>query len=426
MIWTAQQAAALEKVQAWLEVPDKQYFTLAGYAGTGKTTLAKYLAAGAGRVFFAAYTGKAAHVLHKAGAPNARTLHSLIYLPQDKCIQFFLELKKERERLLRRKHVPLDEVAEIEKKIAREQKNINHPDFYVNPSSPLWEDADLIVVDEYSMVDQEMGEDLLSFGIPVLALGDPGQLPPVRDNGQCFFTGQPDVMLTEIVRQAEGNPIIKLSMDARQGKWLPPGQYGDSRLVRKCNVDDAELQKILLSVDQLLVGKNETRYEFNRYYRKILGTRKEEDFGPKGFLKLTKFLGCNVCMADLPVDGDKIICRRNNRDQGLYNGQPWTIVGPVKSRGTKLELSLEDEDGRRYHCLSHPHHFLGIENKIDSFSRRDAEEFDFSYALTVHRSQGSQWNKVALHDEWHWPDTRKQWLYTAITRAAESIVIFQR
>jgi len=124
--------------------------------------------------------------------------------------------------------------------------------------------------------------------------------------------------------------------------------------------------------------------------------------------------------------GDKIICRRNNRDQGLYNGQPWTIVAPVKDRGGKLELHLEDEDGRKYSCISHPHHFLGIEDNLDSFSRRDAEEFDFSYALTVHRSQGSQWNKVALIDEWRWTETYRQWLYTGITRAAESIIIFKR
>lgn len=425
--WTPQQKVALEKVQTWLQSPDKQYFTLAGYAGTGKTTLAKYLAKGAGRVYFAAYTGKAAHVLHKSGAPNARTLHSLIYLPRDKCVQYFLDLKRQREELSRRRPVPAKELAEIEKKISREQRNINHPDFYVNPQSPLWEEADLIVVDEYSMVDEEMGVDLMAFGIPVLALGDPGQLPPVRDNGRCFFNGKPDVMLTEIVRQAEGNPIIKLSMGARQGKWLPYGKHGSSRLVKKSLVGDAELQEILLSVDQLLVGENVTRRQFNRYYRQILGRRAESDFvNPGGKVKISRKYGHPVCLADLPVNGDKIICRRNNRDQGLYNGQPWTIVAPVKDRGGKLELHLEDEDGRKYSCISHPHHFLGIEDNLDSFSRRDAEEFDFSYALTVHRSQGSQWNKVALIDEWRWTETYRQWLYTGITRAAESIIIFKR
>jgi exodeoxyribonuclease V len=424
--WTPQQAAALEKVQSWLQAPDKQYFTLAGYAGTGKTTLAKHLAKGAGRVYFAAYTGKAAHVLHRAGAPNARTLHSLIYLPHDKCIQYFLDLKKQWQVLLRQKPLPLKELNEIERKISREQRNINHPDFFVNPQSPLWDDADLIVVDEYSMVDEEMGKDLMDFRIPVLALGDPGQLPPVRDNGRCFFKDKPDVMLTEIVRQAEGNPIIKLSMDARQGKWLPYGQHGGSRIIRRSQVGDDDLREILLSVDQLLVGENVTRRDFNRYYRKILGCRTADEFGPNGFARLSRKFGYEVCLADLPVNGDKVVCRRNNRDVGLYNGQPWTIVAPVKESGGKLRLSLEDEDGRRYDCLSHPHHFLGIEDKIDSFSRRDAEEFDFSYALTVHRSQGSQWNKVALIDEWRWTDTYRQWLYTALTRAAESITIFKR
>ena len=58
------------------------------------------------------------------------------------------------------------------------------------------------------MVDEDLGRDLLSFGKPVLVLGDPAQLPPVKGGG--FFTeAEPDVMLTEVHRQAADNPIIR-------------------------------------------------------------------------------------------------------------------------------------------------------------------------------------------------------------------------
>src|SRR6202035_5203735 len=167
---------------------------LFGYAGTGKTTLARQVAEGAdGKVLFAAFTGKAALVMRSKGCFGATTIHSLIYKPQESAT--------------------------------------------ATPSFELWDEAPaskaaLIVIDECSMVDAELGRDLLSFGVPLLVLGDPAQLPPIQGGG--FFTeADPDVMLTEVHRQAKDNPIIRLSMDIRAGEYLEPGRYGETEVVRK-------------------------------------------------------------------------------------------------------------------------------------------------------------------------------------------------
>src|SRR6476646_8802288 len=196
-VFTPHQDAALQAVAAWLKArPGQggtpQTFRLFGYAGTGKTTLARHLAEAVdGTVLFAAFTGKAALVMRSKGCERASTIHSLIYKTRESG----------------------EEV----------------------PSFALWDDAPaskakLIVIDECSMVDAELGRDLKSFGVPLLVLGDPAQLPPIQGGG--FFTeAQPDTMLTEVHRQALGDPIIKLSMDVRAGNRLQPGAYGDTQLV---------------------------------------------------------------------------------------------------------------------------------------------------------------------------------------------------
>jgi exodeoxyribonuclease-5 len=397
MIWSAQQEGALRQVSRWRSGLPRPYFTLAGYAGTGKTTLAKQLASGVGgTVYFAAYTGKAAHVLRKTGIPNASTIHQLIYLPRTKCDEHLVSLQDQLARLCRATPLRAEAVALVEAKIAAELRNLARPEFTLNSDSPL-RGAALLVIDEYSMVDRQTGHDLLSFNCPVLALGDPGQLPPVQ--GTRFFDGPPDCMLTEIHRQAADNPIIRLSKEVREGRRLKPGTYGTSRVVSRADVSDSTLGSLVLGTDQLLVGLNETRRQFNRYARQLLGRT-----------------------GAVPVRGDKLVCLRNNHQDGLLNGQTWTVD---RVSGTRyLRLGLLGEDGERVTCLSHPNHFEGTEADISHNNRREANEFDYGYALTVHKSQGSQWDSVVLLDEWR-SSNRAQWLYTGITRAAESITVIQ-
>ncbi|MCX7899260.1 MAG: AAA family ATPase, partial [Methylocystis sp.] len=193
--WTPEQDQALGAVARWLETPrGPQIFRLFGYAGTGKSTLARHLAEHVdGDVAFAAFTGKAALVMRSKGCKDARTIHSLIYRATD--------------------------------------SETEEPSFVLNDESDAAH-AQLIVIDECSMVDEELGRDLLSFGKKVLVLGDPAQLPPVKGGG--FFTkAEPDVMLTEVHRQAADNPIIRLSMTIREGGALERGVYGDTRIVAR-------------------------------------------------------------------------------------------------------------------------------------------------------------------------------------------------
>lgn len=394
--WSPQQQRALDSVGRWLRQDSKPIFQLAGYAGTGKTTLAKHLAAGVpGRVYFAAYTGKAAHVLTKSGAPNVSTIHKLIYVPKEKSKQRLKDLEAERAALLTHDPVPETMLAKVTTAIQVERNNLARPSYSLNSESPLI-GARLLVVDEYSMIDQQMGEDLLSFGCPILALGDPGQLPPVRGTG--YFTAQPDILLTEIHRQAEDNPIIWMSQQVREGRDLAPGHYGDST-VSSYRESKAELAQKVMSTGQLLVGRNATRATSNRRARELFGKTSE-----------------------YPEVGDKLVCLRNNHELGLLNGQIWTVREPSTFDGEYVVLDLEGDDGARVATLAHPEYFHG--KTPDYWTRRNADEFDFGYALTVHKSQGSQWDNVLLLDEWYGKD-RQKWLYTAITRAAERIDIVQ-
>src|SRR5215831_15806422 len=196
-VFSPEQDAALKGVADWLKAKPGQgqtplIFRLFGYAGTGKTTLAKHIAEGVeGKVLFAAFTGKAALVMRSKGCSGASTIHSLIYKPPE--------------------------------------TNEETPTFELWDNAPASK-ARLIVIDECSMVDAELGRDLLSFGTPLLVLGDPAQLPPVQGAG--FFTaGEPDAMLTEVHRQAENDPIVRLSMDIRAGRRIEPGTYGLTQVV---------------------------------------------------------------------------------------------------------------------------------------------------------------------------------------------------
>ena len=364
MNFSPQQETALRLVAEWKRQTTNPVFMLAGFAGTGKTTLAKEFAANVpGTVYFAAYTGKAAHVLKRAGCPNVSTVHGLIYLPKDRCKAKLRELEAELGELKTLSPLPVQMIAKCEEAILHERANLARPAWTLNTDSPL-NDASLLVLDEYSMIDQQMGTDLLSFNCPILALGDPGQLPPIR--GEGFFARKPDYMLTEIHRQARDNPIIRLSADVREGGTLRPGQYGDSRVVRYEDLEKEELQALVLGTDQLLVGRNATRQSSNRRARELLG-RKEA----------------------LPETGDKLVCLRNNHKTGLLNGQIWTVEhcdadGAQELFGFLL-LRAKNEDGESVQCLAHPNHFLGTADKLDYWTKRDAEEFDYGYALTVHK-----------------------------------------
>ena len=363
--WSPQQDEALKAVSAWLkDRTGPQVFRLFGWAGTGKSTLARHLAEGVKSVKYAAFTGKAALVMRRKGCRGASTIHSLIYT---------LVSEKEGE-----------------------------PRFALDPESEALT-ADVIVIDEVSMVDEALARDLLSFGTKVLVLGDPFQLPPVQGAG--YFTAhEPDIMLTEIHRQAADNPIIRMSMEIREGGHLEYGRYDDSIVIPRGEVD----REAVVSADQVLVGRNRTRVDYNDRLRELKNLPEHE-----------------------PVPGDRLVCLRNNPQKRLLNGQIWTAVEVRKRSTNRFSMDLVPEEettasGRkaRAHVVTHAAFFSGEEDLLGWQERRRFDEFTFGYCLTVHKAQGSQWDKVYLFDESHvFRDDRRRWLYTGVTRASEQITV---
>jgi exodeoxyribonuclease-5 len=364
--FTPHQDDALKAVAGWLKAkPGRsgtpQVFRLFGYAGTGKTTLARHIADGVdGEVKYAAFTGKAALVMRNKGCEGASTIHSLIYRTRES---------------------------------GEEQ-----------PSFQLWDDAPaskakLIVIDECSMVDEELGRDLMSFGAPLLVLGDPAQLPPIQGAG--FFTNaDPDAMLTEVHRQAQNDPIVRLSMAVREGRDIEVGDYGETQVVRREALDPERV----MGADQVLVGRNNTRRAYNMRIREKLG--------------LTE---------PLPVAGDKLVCLRNNRKKALFNGGLWRVKARAQSKSRILTMRLvpdEDFGGRLTKVSVRADCFTGGVEDIAWEQRRPYDEFDYGYVLTVHKSQGSQWDDVVLFDEsFAFSESRARWLYTGITRAARRLCV---
>ena len=359
--WSHEQAAAIDEVGRWLKKGEPQVFRLFGYAGVGKTTLARHIAEGArGETAFAAFTGKAALVMRSKGCAGATTIHALIYRAS--------------------------EGAE------------GAPTFTLNADGPASK-AGLIVIDECSMVDAELARDLLSFGKPILVLGDPFQLPPVKGGGY-FTDGAPDVMLTHIHRQAQDNPIIRLSEIVRSGGDLALGDYGGTRVIKRADVEADQV----LKADQVLVGVNRTRRAYNQRMRDLKGFREP-----------------------LPVAGDRLVCLRNDRAKGLINGGLWRVetLGGVKKDFVKMTLRPEDEGARAAVKVAVLKAFFeGKESELGFALRRESDEFDYGYALTVHKAQGSQWDDVMLFDEsFAFREHRARWLYTGLTRAARKLTV---
>ncbi|WP_020187812.1 AAA family ATPase [Methylopila sp. 73B] len=360
MILSPQQEIAAADFTRWFRSPSSPVYRLFGYAGTGKTTLAKQLAESVSySTRYAAFTGKAALMLKRRGCTDASTIHSLIYRPVE--------------------------------------KRDGSVEYELNTNGPL-RDATLLVIDECSMVDEDLARDLLSFNVPILALGDPAQLPPV--SGAGYFTdAEPDTMLTEIHRQLAGNPIIRMSIDIREGRRLALGQYGQSRVIRRADLTEEDV----LQADQVLVGRNVTRQQINTKFRGLLGR------------------------PSAPTTGDKLVCLKNKRDRGLLNGGLWRVDRAMHDVSGVHRMKVTSEDEAAAADIVVPNEFFtGEEAKLDWRARKRIDEFTYGYALTVHKSQGSQWDDVVVFDESSFfREHATAHLYTALTRAAKRVTIVQ-
>jgi exodeoxyribonuclease-5 len=431
-----QQSACKQSVVSWDRNPSKkQVFLLTGYAGSGKTTLIVDTTSELeGLTLYAAFTGKAALVMQSKGCVGASTIHKLIYIPSGSSAKSTVDGYKQdieaiwREMLgecetetdaapTREELEARHDVVILRKKISQLTSEASSPVFFLNPDSPIL-DAKRVVVDEVSMVDTALAKDLMSFGVPVLAQGDPGQLPPVAGEG-FFMKGEPDFFLSEIHRQAAGSPILMLATRAREGRSLEAGTYGESQVIDRRNLTPS----LALEADQILCGRNKTRHINNARMRELKGHA-----GP------------------LPCAGEKLVCLRNNHEKGLLNGSLWTVIRASKFSRSKIALTVvPEEGGTEITVLVHEQYFTGYgateglqsaaewekwaENLVEAeksigFDIREAECFTFGYVLTVHKAMGSQWSNVLVIDESRsFGVHAKNHLYTAVTRAAQKVTV---
>lgn len=397
MDWSPQQEEALRGIQNWLRLPLEtapQIKRLFGFAGTGKSTLAQEINAMVhGEALPCAFTGKAASVMARKGLPNASTVHRLIYTPVGDGKQRVKELEEELrllERVEDRSEAPHKRIMAVRRSLDEARRN-QGPQFVLKEASAV-QNAPLVILDECSMVGDRMAEDLLSFGTRVLVLGDPAQLPPVRGTGY-FIEARPDYMLTEVHRQAKGDPIIDIATRIREGLPVPAGTYGQTRVIDgRIGAEDA------LSHDQVLTGTNARRRSINLRHRELAGH------------------------SGLPKAGERIVCLKNNHTLGLLNGTLWDLQEdcPEPDEGVAHIRIVPEEGGAE----------LGVPVEVDLFEDDSTklpwgakEQFTYGYCLTVHKSQGSQWDEVLLFDDWPRPESKRNWLYTGVTRAANRLTL---
>lgn len=377
------QRGVYDAVLDWLHSGSRQVLKFGGLAGTGKTTLLAALAnrlSGDGRrVVFATFTGKASTVLARklraAEIDNScGTLHSLMYRPQ------------------------IDE--ETGAIIGWERK----------PVIP----ADLVVVDEASMLGSGLWQDLLDYGIPILAVGDHGQLPPVSPNSVNLME-DPDLTLTKIHRQAAGNPILALAHHVRDGRSLSDFRTIDDRVrfvPRKLFHQNHLREFADSSLDRvILCAYNTTRIRMNADIRKL-----------RGYTKLLE-------------PGEPVICLRNTRP--IFNGMRGVVLSRDEEPDERGRFWCEldfPEDRQKFHALVQSRQF-GLESTLQTYNELPGKPrswgevghlFDYGYSMTVHKAQGSEFSKVAVAVEWFSKsseDDKVRWIYTAITRASEQLYL---
>lgn len=417
-----QQAQAMAQIKDWFlhRTKQQQVFRVMGYAGTGKTTVIRHTASELGLhqpkdggrygdILYAAYTGKAALVMTRKGTP-ASTIHSLIYRVSGTS-PLEIERLQEEIALIRLSLSTLtgDEELFAKARLRRLETRLQHahqPSFVLNAESPLCA-AKLLVLDEVSMVSKEMAQDLLSFGKPILVLGDPGQLPPIKGEG-AFVDGVPDVMLTDIHRQAEESAIIRLATLARQGSYIPYGKHDD--FVWKMRVNDVTPTQMLKG-GQVICGRNRTRLWLNTALKHADGFPAPY---PEG-------------------SSEKIICLKNRHDLGIVNGMFLELSDIRDEDYLSFSARITTEDGEEIdgrYSFYKGHYDDHVRFDKDRLGRdwqnvRRLIESVWGYAITCHKAQGSQWENVIVYDD-HLcrnEDDQRRWLYTAITRAEKGLVI---
>jgi len=372
----------------WNSYDSKQTFEISGKSGSGKSSLIHYFIDRIGlkddEVLFLAYAGKGAQQITVRNKVSAQTIHSAIY-------DYYEEYDKDlKGRLILKKN------GKPKTKMVFRLKN------------HLPKKIKLIVLDEGSQVNKQIAEDLLSFGIPIVVLGDLNQLPPVM--GESYFLKEPDVILNQIMRQSEDSPIVYLANEVLDGNELKYGVYGNSAVIRKSDLSLFQFRE----ADIVLTGTNRLRQAINNLYREEI---KE------------------IHNLDYPHIGEKVICTKNNwqkcLDKKFFLVNGTTGYVDDVNRGTYNGYSMEmdfkpDYTNKVFKNIKFDYKHMyytgdpSLENKMTFLDR-----FEFAYAVTVFKYQGSEANNVLFMAENFYRDkeTQKKFLYTGITRARDKVII---
>ena len=368
---------------------NEKYTVISGYAGTGKSTLVKFivqaLPVDPEDVVFATFTGKAAQVLISKGNTNAMTLHRLLY----------------------------DSVPRADGTFYRRKRNFLG--------------YKIVIVDEVSMAPKEMMELLFSHhGVYVICLGDPFQLPPIDKNADNHLLDNPHIFLDEVMRQAMDSDIIKLTMDIRDNIATPDFKGKDAQILKQKDLTTG----MLLWADQIICGTNKTRVQINNNMRQLLGRNEDPEDGDK-VICLRNYWDYWADNGDYLVNGT--IGFLNNTYSSFNVLPSWyggTVIPIIQANFTS------DSDADYGSLQMDKKEILIGEKTLDrktefklsrskKYSHLVPMDFTYGYCITCHKAQGSQWNKVLVIEE-KFPFDKEEharWLYTAATRAIDRLVI---
>ena len=388
MVLTAKQEVGLKLAVARYKAKDP-WTCIAGYAGTGKSTLVKFIISALNLqpedVAYVTFTGKAASVLRHKGCPNAMTAHKLLYY----------------------------------------SKRMPNGRFVFKPRPILEGNFSLIVVDEISMLPNDLWELLLSHKKHVIALGDPFQIPPIDKKQDNHVLDTPHIFLDEIMRQAQESEIIRLTMDIRNFKAPQYFKGNEIQVLRPSEVVDG----MYGWADQIICATNRKRQEINDYMRQAAGRGPDPELGDK-------IICCRNCWDTLDLSGENALVNGTIGTLGDFETgfQTYPIFGfpevPVMYSQILTNDGVFEDVIMDHQALKEGKPFLTSEQAYQIYRRPDLKnlepvEFNYGYAITGHRAQGSEWDKVLVFEE-KFPFDKEEharWLYTAATRASEKLVL---
>jgi exodeoxyribonuclease-5 len=411
-------------------------FAVGGWAGSGKTTLMRVLDETiGGEVMFGTPTHKAAGVLRKklssAQAERVRTYHSVVYqmTPTYRCSATNRLVMKVNTKCTCGKEdacecpvsfLPCGSGGTHECKVTQELR--------AERRQHLGGHRDVIVIDESSMLSKQHVEDVRRFGVPVILVGDSGQLPPIKEPMNPWIMN-PDVELKEIHRQGADSGILLAAHDVRIKGFMSQSSYGKGDTVRMVRPDPRVgelLNRFTPGEDGALITyTNKMRAMFNRVYHDS-----RTGGGPVAEGDRVVSLGGQPYEADL-VEMDGGTPRLKAQMTRVHNGMTGTVVKvSVRSVMAELYIQLDDhplatkDEPVIIYTGAVPVAQFGAEKELP-FNSPDRPKgsrlWDYAYALTAHKAQGSEFPKVIVVDQG--PREYRQWMYTALTRAQEAAVV---